>query len=404
MHVHKMKRTKKLIKTALYAAIIACAAGAATGTYAWYSYQKDVNVDLLGTTIKADKEIQIGLRSDVRLDDFEAEYSLGEIEIPTETTKFHSTDSEGFYIYWIRGNYVTDVLKSFQREISCAQSRLHPISAGYYEAGMDEDIGNVDATDAWNGFKYTPSHRAGERKWSALVDDYSDYFYLPLAFRAISAAKDDDGNDVYMDGIKVFLSDFKTTDAEYDPEDDADKNLAKGVRCKVDYPQNSDTSSNFIFDPNLSGNDNSYLNVGGVLNLQPDIYYDYIQDSKKQIPYGQWENDTVVYKSEKTAAVDPENDDRISYDECTTFLANNLPGGYEIDFDQSTPCTCETCPKGSAVETSFDQETGTGICVTNCDNNYAYVDLSIYLEGWDENIINLTAGREFSVELQFSID
>ena len=125
--MHTRNKVKKLIKAGLYAAIIACAAGAATGTYAWYSYQKDVDVDFVGTTIKADKEIQVGLRCDSRIDALEAEYDLGEIEWE-ENVKFNAGDSETFVIYWVRGNYLSEILKTFQSLIGSGQGALNAIT------------------------------------------------------------------------------------------------------------------------------------------------------------------------------------------------------------------------------------------------------------------------------------
>lgn len=382
MHIHK---TKKLIKTALYAAIISCAAGAATGTYAWYAYQKDVNVDLSGTTIKADKEIQIGLRSATSLTAFENKYTLGEI-VKETGVKYNSSDADSFNIYWIRGNFVTQILKDFQEAIGSAQGRLEPITAGKYEKGWAEDKGNTTpAADTWNGFKATPSHREGYRKWTKLVNDYQDYFYLPLAFRVIP----NEGSE-YVNNEKIYLTEFKTTDKD---KGATSVDLAQAVRCKVDYPSHADTSDNFIFDPNADSA--ADLAVGGVLNLQPDIYYDYDLDTKKEIAYGEFDN-AVSWKSTATSA-----DPALDFENCTTFSANHLKGGYEVDLTASQPSTCETLAKTGIVDAGF---TGNGLTTTTDAGNYAYADLSIYLEGWDTNIVNLSAGRTFAVELQFSIE
>ena len=315
MHIHN--KSKKLIKAGLYAAIIACAAGAATGTYAWYSYQKDVDVDFVGTTIKADKEIQVGLRSDSRISALENEYRLGEIELE-ENVKLNPSDSESYVIYWVRGNYLSEILKFFQREIGSAQGLLNAITAGHYEAGWAEDIGNDTDTlapNTWNGFKNTPTNRKNDWKYKDLVSSKKDYFYLPLVFRAISNNRQANGDPIYIENQEIFLTSFVTEDLDYRDGNQVD--LGHGVRCKVDYPAEPDTSKNFIFDPNALSDDN--LEVGGVLNLNFDRFYD--SYNGKEIAYGEWETDPIIYASEKITV-----DEGIHYDACTTFYANHQIG------------------------------------------------------------------------------
>ena len=404
MHIHN--KCKKLIKIGLYAAVIACAAGAATGTYAWYSYQKDVDVDFVGTTIKADKEIQVGLRCDSRLTALEQEYPLGEID-REENVKMNASDSESYVIYWVRGNYLTEILKSFQREIGSAQGKLNAVTAGHYVAGMVEDIGNDTNTlapNTWNGFKETPTTKPADWKYMSLVNSKKNIFYLPLVFRALSNEKEANGNPKYLEDVEIYLTEFVTDDLS-DANNGAD--LAQAVRCKVDYPANADTSKNFIFDPNAM--DDEDLPVGGYLNLNADRFYDSYRDHQGnyyEIPYGQWVTDPIVYADNPTAA-----DEGIHADECTTFYANHQKDVYPIDMSQSTPCTCETKSRFAAVDTAYTADKG--IAKTNAYKNYAYVDFSIYLEGWDSNIVNNSKGTDdykstidhpFSIDLEFSIN
>jgi hypothetical protein len=396
MHIRK---TKKLIKASLYAAIIACAAGAATGTYAWYSYQKDVNVDLVGTTIKADKEIQVGLRSDSVIPEMLEEFRLGEVELETGV-KYNEHDTDSFNVYWIRGNYLTDILSFFHEKINSAQGVLRAITAGEYATGSAEDIGNLNpAANHWNGFKKQPTQTETEWKHSGLVgSDKKDFFYLPLVFRAISNEKDANGDPIYLPNVEVFLSEFTSEDKDVEAGSSLD--LSSALRCKVDYPSHADTSDNFIFDPNASSSDR--LPVGGVLNIGFDPFYDYDHFTNKEIPYGEWDG-PVVYEANPVAA-----DGILTIDECSTFYANHKKDVYRIDLNQSHPCVCETLARSAAVNPSL--QAGNGLTRTNTYNHYGYVDLSIYLEGWDENIVNSrsregsTDGHRFSIELQFSIN
>jgi len=395
MHIHKCK---KLIRAGLYAAIISCAAGAATGTYAWYAYQKDVEVDFVGTTIKASTEIQVGLRSDSRIPALEQEYRLGEITWE-ENVQVSSSDPNRYVIYWVRGNYLTEILKSFQREINSAQGILHPITAGKYKAGWAEDtINHVEAPNTWTGFKKTPSNKFGEWKSEGFVLDKQNYFYLPLVFRVINNERLANGDPIYLENQEIFLTSFITEDLNFHHGNEVD--LAQAVRCKVDYPGEENTNKNFIFNPN--GLSDTNLNVGGLINLNFDRYYDYYNG--KEIAYGEWENEPV-YSTEPVSEAG-----QIHYDDCTTFYANHQVGVYPIDMTQSHPATCEIKSRDSAINAAYTP--GKGIVKTDNITKYGYVDLSIYLEGWDMNIVNTNSGEDgpksalghtFSVDLEFSL-
>ena len=140
------------------------------------------------------------------------------------------------------------------------------------------------------------------------------------------------------------------------------------------------------------------------MNLNFDRFYDSYQN--KEIAYGEWENNTIVYASDPIDA-----DEGIHFDDCTTFHANHQVGVYPVDMAQSHPCTCETKAKSYAVNSTYTA--GKGITKTDNYKKYGYVDLSIYLEGWDSNIVNnnygtdngfSTVGHTFSVDLEFSIN
>ena len=78
---------------------------------------------------------------------------------------------------------------------------------------------------------------------------------------------------------------------------------------------------------------------------------------------------------------------------------------------RSHPCTCQTKAASAVIDSSYTE--GKGIVKTAGDNKYGYVDLSIYLEGWDTNVVNnnsgindgkSTDGHTFAFDLEFSIN
>ena len=126
------------------------------------------------------------------------------------------------------------------------------------------------------------------------------------------------------------------------------------------------------------------------------------QFNKEEIAYGFFENQ-VVYKN----ADIPQGTAILDYEDCTTFTANKLADGKEIDYNYTAASLCKieksivNEKRKVAGEAGADAD-GKAI-VTTDTNNIGFVDLSIYVEGWDTNVINESAGRQFSVDLEFSI-
>lgn len=371
MHTHTQKnKLARFARIGLYSIIIAGAAGASVGTYAWYSYQKTASVSYTATSVcSTGDEMEIGLRSvDGALTAFEATYAteiaLGQIEKQTSVSVGGVDDQ---VIYWIHGNYVQEILADFANAIGSQVSQLPAITAGHYTTGMT----------TWAGFKRTPLNQDGKRVNSGNAE-LSDYFYLPLAFRLT-------GNSDA--GSKIFLTGFDTSNVTTV----TGYSLKESIRVKVDYPDADDETGNFIFDPNKSVD--SSIKVGGALNLNNDIYLDYSGD--KEIAYGEF-NGAVVYSDDPFEdALDAS--DSLSIEECDTFTGNHKEGVYVLDDDNAYTCQF----KKSAV--AAVGTTGAEIAVTN-DDGIAFVDFSIYLEGWDKNIVNQTLSHKVSASLEFSIE
>lgn len=323
-------------------------------------------------------EIEFGFRSETRLIQFESAIDSSEIEIE-ENVKFNENDSTSFFVYWIKKTNLFYKYYLYASAIGCSSDTLRAITAGSYKSGCVEKIGQEDCgKDEWNGFKKLPTTKYGEHKYSGLLgNDKRDYIYLPLAFR-VYATQTTFSKTVSVIGIKQ----FSTASSGLD--------LSGGIRCKVDYPSHETTRNNFIFNPNSE--ENEELPVGGPLNLNFDLYYDYDYETNKEIPYGEWVDDTVIYSEEPTLS-----SPSLYLGECTSFIANHKKDVYQIDLEKSTPCTCSTKRKWAGMSKSHSD----GIILTDSYNGYGYVDLSIYLEGWSTG--HTTDGCKFDIALEFDI-
>lgn len=408
MRTHNQnKLNKKLITGVLYTMIIAGAAGAATGTYAWYSYQKEVSVKFNGTAINKSTEIEVGLRvptADIAKfetvkvfegntksfkDLYKKDFDNDQIHVESVTV-----NSVANTVYWIRGNYIQEILTNFAKAYGSALDSLSPISAGYFSEGMNWQLGDDAADDAgkWSGFKRTPLPVEGKYD----KDDFAtveDYFYLPLAFRVSDPAED--RAQEYKAGEKIYLTQFDVVDNSKLSTDSLD--LADAIRCKVDFPNVANHVNDYIFNPSNDG-DAENLAVGGALNLYRDTYFDYYYKDgdlgeKYEIAYGQFVDNNPTY-IEAVEDADP----TIELDDCDTFTANHLKGVKKVDMGSTGNFRkCQT--RNNSVVDS----TRTTSFITTDTNGYCYADLSIYIEGWDHNVVDYTAAHKFAISLEFGI-
>lgn len=370
---------KKVLAILLGSAILGSAVGAGIGTIAWYSYQKSADVAFTGTSINNSDLIELGFRTTRRLNDetldkreefgdltfegfYDAVISAGQLEIETVTV-----NGETNYVYWMHGTHLQDFVKNFEIATNTAVDKLPAITTGYYYSGMQ----NED----WGGFKSCPT--AHNPNYSGLAGKNS-YTYLPLAFRVLS------GTDMssYVENEDIYLSSFDTTDLV---ASSTIPNLSEGVRCKVDYPTVTDHSEDFVFDPHMS--DDYNLKVGGALNLDRDIYYDYMDG--KEVAYGEFDGE-LIYSDATT------ENPTMTFDECTTFDANHSKQAKILD--DSNAKTCET--KGNSI---INPAMNGSPIVTTSNDGIGYLDLSIYLEGWDHHVLDQTLNHTFSLSIGFSI-
>ena len=350
-------------------------AGAGVGTFAWFSYNQTASAEFSGTVIGVGNSVEIGIRSDERLLEYEEHYE-NDFDIQQMwMEEFEVSDTDTDYIYWVRSNYLKDVLAKYAELTSHATDQLTAITAGSYSEA---------AQASWEGFRKTPTTDDHIDTGEA---DTDDYFYLPLAFRVTDNSKDDQGETVYLDNQNIYLTAFSTTDNQAGANS---PDLGKALRCKVDYPLAADTG--FIFDPN---NDQAVnLKVGGPLNLNHDAYLDYDEASNKEVAYGYFDGD-FVYGEAVTA------DPTIEYKDCNTFVANHKKGILPVDTTNAK--TCQTRNNSLINPIMDDDDGGQHLVTTGGDSKIALVDLTVFLEGWDENVIDQALSHSFEVSIEFSV-
>ena len=193
--------------------------------------------------------------------------------------------------------------------------------------------------------------------------------YLPLVFRYTDII-----DEIDISNENIYLSQVELNSIENGSE------IHRAVRI---YTDDKNGTTHLI---NWSSSDDGITNVGGVLDLNRDGFYDTIEREGKRYEriYGQ--------VKEAYFRDTPEEDDTPYHG--TTFEAGHRAGTYIL----------ESCvPEVAEFEGNYNfRNMRSEVTTTNpLDNNYARLDLSIFVEGWDEHVIDSEINMPFNINLQF---
>lgn len=346
-----MKRRKLLKnKTASYiaASILTLAlAGITCGTFAWFNYDTRTPVSELNGTAIGLNELEAGFLSEVELDQYE-QYGL---------VKDDSNPDE--VIYWVKDHQIKpETINYVLSSNGYATNTLYPVSTLKYSKGDDFNL--YSAPDAFSkGNEFASKDNSVQ---------------LSLVFRYRDLLSDELS---YISNENIYLSKFSLKTEEENTL------IHRAVRI---YSDNRD-GSQYLINPTAS-DDGSNV-VGGILDLDGDGFYDCTENNGLLFEkvYGQTNDFSYKDAPESEDTLVPESDK-------TTFYSSHRSGTYALD---------EIIPEVAEYE-GFYEFRNRRKCVTTTNpntNNLAYLDLSIFVEGWDLNVIDSQIGMQFSIELTF---
>ncbi len=343
------KHLKITFAPAVFATIISLSLAATTcGTFAWFAYAAHANASYDGVTIGS-RDIQVGYVSALKFD----EYSQFELE--------EEAISENKYIYWFKGNATTQPLAMLISLSGYAYDLLKPVTTGKYAQGDNFSLYSAPV----KGRSYSEDD----------IADHKNYTQIPLAFRVES----DTEPGVYLPNNDVYMSIAEVTSV-YE--------IKEAMRI---YSDDLNAHTHLI---NPTAETDGKDTVGGVLDLDKDEYYDnYVGEDGNTYEtfYGEFNNDLAYYDS-------PRESDSEQVGDWTTFNAKHQAGVYQANLEASSPKTAD-------FESMFKYE-HKYIPVTSTrveTNNYGYLTLSIYVEGWDTTVTDYETKRAFTLDLQFEV-
>ena len=367
--------------TAIAITVVSAFAGTVSGTLAWYSYSTRSSLAYVGTSVNQSELLQIGLvcENDYWPNDEGHNYMY-------ETHGLTYVYAANSHIYFAKpgSGLKSDVIKEYIAKTGYSATRLEPVTTREYVTGNDLTL--------YQPLVYT--HRVNNSYAQS-----SQYSKIKFAFRVISNSM---ATASFVGGQKIWLSDA-TAQASGAGE------ISRAVRLFFDGTSSS--GRKFILNPSDTGSSEVKMPVAGLLNLNPDKYYDFDEDGK-EIIYGDYtiaDGYEPTYLASDTAEVDMNNTG--DGPQGTTFYAKHKGGKYVYAnktefFNNVTPktATYETFNMIKPLDDNGHLSGGNPLCITDVDSKIALLDLTIWLEGWDHSVINSEIRHKFNLGLEFQIN
>lgn len=357
-----MKRTHKIF-IAMGVLTLLLGGGTASATYAWYQLSYQRTIALSGTALGKDANITLGVVSDADLDEKFFAYSASETLAESERLK------DGQKIYWFTEETISDAaVKSFLSANGYASDTLYPVTSGKYAKGDEFKLYDSPAL----------SLTFDEYHYEA---DKDMYLCLPLVFKA-GGGTDMSVSHVSV-GTKFLLSEMNVYGQ-----------FSEAARIYM----HSDTMD-CLFNPNSFNA--AKTAVGGPMDIDVDGQYDYISgnDGKQyEVCYGQHDG-TLVYGTPYSDTVDTT---KYNYD-CFSN-PDHTEGVYPLSDTTDVVSYANYESQSNYLYQSNDenQEMGdyTPVCITD-SSGLGFLDITIYLEGWDHAIVNSNVGKTFGTSFKF---
>lgn len=387
----------KLIFGFLGLSTLASMVGAISGTVAWYAYVTRATMSYSGTSVNSTKQLQIGIKSDVVVD------------FPDDLVINDLPDGNGNHYYFMNAGapLPASAINAYLSAKHYTTTTLEPVSSYTY------------ATNGAFNLKNAP---VANKPFEARTDaEISKYVKIPFALRVLES---DLLTPTYVANKPIYI-----TDAAAQAASSSDGDVYKAIRMYIDR-SNGD---NFILNP--SAEENGSTKVAGVLDISGDDLFDYINDMSSpyygcECLYGDYDlpgasgmtpgsaDYAVPYKALLSAPLDATsglvdiNGSTVT-DHRTTFTAKHYEGiNYFSNLNGITPHFAQYLGTDTVYPTPNAQgelENEYAVCVTTnntSDNRFCIGEFNctIYLEGWDFNVVDEELSHSFNLGLTFEIN
>ena len=356
----KMKRRTMVI--VLYYCLIALGAMSASFTIAWYASSTNLRVDTILIQLDTERDLKISLSEDPE----------------TFVDVIHSNEVKGVGVYSpVSSNFNGNWLKE-----GATEPTLYDLS--YY------------LTDI-NGTPYLKPAKYGY---------FNQDFYLMC----------DDDVYVGLDAKQTYVNPSLDRNREYAAtlegrNEDNSNRTAEEYLTMLNDVVNS-TRMGFLLDDNFTVIDPYHSEdvlFGGVLDNTNDHYFDYYQNPVDRHSYETFYGECL--DRSKLVYDDPLPEDSEPLPSYNAFAARHKAGVYRLNIDKSQENGAGIPYEGATplftLDEDYYEENLHTMFPSFCFELKAYtpkkINLSFFLEGWDIDSVNSSAGGSFDVNISFRI-
>ena len=362
--------------SALAIMTVASFAGAISGTVAWFAYSTRAKLSYVGTSVDQGVLLQVGLVCDQK---------YWSEEDADDLYKLTYENVDGKHIYFSKGGLNSTIMGAYLTRAGYAVNTLEPLTSAEYTTNLSNAAEDVVLYKAPTAFKARSNHLNG----TAQPRSYS---FIKLAFRVMN------NDDTINKNQPVWL-----THSVAEARTSADGNISQAIRVFIDGTESG--GQKFIYNP--SAENDGYVNVAGLLNLNKDDYYDVY--GGEELIYGDYTGSLATTHNAADSASNVDMNGTGVSTKATTFCAKHKRNSNIYDYS-STDFLAGIAPKRAeyvcldSIKPNEDFTGGLPVCTTsNDDDGVGYVNLKIWLEGWDHTVINEEINHQFNLGLQFEV-
>ena len=336
--------------------------GTVSATYAWFQLNQDKQIQVSGTSFGKSEDLTIGFVSDAKLDHDGLIYDE---DASTEEDK---------NIYWAGDEQISsDLVKYIVQANGYSDGDIYPLTSAEHSADSDD-------------FFLYESPALG-CSFESLKREADKNFYIHISFAFKLSGGSGSTSSAPVKNGKVYMSDYQLSGS-----------AKSAVRVHVSSDSVTSGSVSSIINPTASTD--GYTLVGGPLDLDQDGEYDHYVDQTtkeyKEFFYGQNRSDPIY----SSAYTDTVYDSRPNLD-CFTN-PNHTKGVIPLADSGSYASRAyySSLQNYLYLGEGADNSSIVPMCVTD-SNGIGFMDLDIYLEGWDKTLINQVIGSTIGTSISF---
>ena len=394
----KTKLTKPLLSIGFGALVFAGFAGSISGSLAWWAYSTRVSIGYHGTSVASSEQLQIGIKTRADL----SSLGMTQVWVGEDDDETPYVDERTSYYFCDAGTGLqAEVIARYLRyEHQYAIDELVPVTSGSY--AIDDALSLKGALVSGVPFNSSAAEK-------------DKYVFIPLAFRIM---KYDSNNQLQpVKGENIWLSE---TMVEASTVNDGD--VYKAIRMYTEGYEATTVDDvttlspvRRLINPSSTSNTRGQTAVAGLLDIGGSGFYDTYEYNGENyaIVYGEsnlTQQQLIAAEDEKQEVGDSgivDFNETGNDTEKSTFVSRYAEGTFHPhELSDISPKYQVYDTLGSVKPNDSSSGVLSGgkpLAATDLTNGIADLDLTIWLEGWDHNVIDKENRHSFNLGLQFMI-